>query len=174
MAIAKELAKLWFENLGKIQGRVQGLNSLTKDKLKPFSNQKPNDLLISDLLKQNLSQFCQQRLSLNVPSAAYEENTFREFLNFIGFSIEEAILTLFYRVAIKRDPKLLDLTRKEVGNMTIQKVYGQDPLSSNAGKQELHKLLVRNIQEDFYSEDSLFLDESALELRGVIDKILNE
>src|SRR4051812_48952156 len=137
MPDSNEPAKLWFDNLGKIRGEMSNLNHLTETSLKKFSKQKQGDLLLSDLIKGNLAQFCSRELALMVPDAAFEPTkTFIQFLNRISFSIEEAILTLFYRVAVRFNPALLDKPRSEVAKMTMQEVYGPGPLNTSRPKRE--------------------------------------
>jgi hypothetical protein len=173
MPDSKEPARLWFENLVKIQGEMRNLNHLTETNIKDFSKQKQGDLLLSELIKGNLSQFCFRELGLMVPTAAFEPTkTFVQFLNRISFSIEEAILTLFYRVAVRFNPILLDKPRSVVAKMPMKDVYGSEPLNLSPSKRELHSLLMINIPGDFYPISGEFLKDPDNKLVDVIKRII--
>jgi hypothetical protein len=174
MPVSHEFTKIWFDNLSRIQREMRNLNHLTETGLKRFSKQKQGDLLVSELIKGNLSQFCFQELGLMVPDAAFvATRNFRTFLNRISFSIEETLVTLFYRVAVKFRPALLNNLPSEVAAMTIEEVYGSGPISLNQAKQELHGLLITNTPRDFYPASGELLEHPETKLRDVIQQLLD-
>jgi len=173
MSLPIEPVKLWFFNLKKIQDHMKELNHLTDNDLKKFSRQKPSDLLPTETLKGNLAMFCQNEHIGLVFDAAFNEKTFLAFLRFISFSVEEAILGLFYRVAVNFKPNLLDLSPSQVAQMTMKEVYGSGPIESNIMLRELHDLLRTNVPSTFYPADGAPINDDSRKVRDAIGRILS-
>jgi hypothetical protein len=164
----------WFNNLKIIQARLKDLNTDTKDNLKDFSKQKLKNLLTSQLIKDNLSQYCQKKKIGLVPLQAYEEENMNKdflwFLGFISYSIEESILILFYQTSIDSDPNIDDPSK--IKNKTIDSLYGKESLNKNSAKQRLNDILKENILVEFYPSDSKVLLDGTKTVQKVIDLIL--
>ncbi len=166
---------VWFTNLKKIQGMMAQLNHLTRDNCKEFSKQTLGELLTSEDMKGNLNQYCQEQNIGLVPDDAYTDmtKTFFWFLNRISISVQETTLQLFYDVAVKYKPDLLQLSPEVVATMTIGEVYGQEPLDSSNAKQELNRLLKDNIPSEFYSTKGAPLVLASRTVQQAINQILD-
>jgi hypothetical protein len=164
----------WFDDLRKIQSRMKQLNNATKDNLKEFSQQKLKDLLITDIIKGNLNQYCQEEEIGIVPDEAYSDmnKNFFWFLYRISYSIEESILSLFYQVAVKCKQDLMKLSPPQITDKTIDDVYGKEPFSVSSVKQKLDKFLQANIPEEFYPQNGELLKDGSQTIQKVINQIL--
>lgn len=165
---------VWFNNLKSIQSRMKELTHLTKYNLKEFSKQKLKELLTKNDMKENLAQYCQMQKIGLVPSAAYKDmdKTFLWFLDRISYSSEASLLILFYSVAVRFNPDLLNISAFQFKDKTIDEAFGDEALDNNEAKQALDQLLEECVPGVFYPPAGGPLTTPTLTVQDAIAEIL--
>lgn len=166
----------WFINLEKLQKCVKDLNHLTPSGLRQFSNQNLSGLITSDLMKGQLGLCCKNN---NItpgpfPNSAFTDMTknFMFFLDTVSLiSLTLSLRSQIFSIAVKHKPELITMPPSEVRKMSLNDVFGLDPLNSNIGKKELDLLLNQITPDDFYPTDGSLLSDGSKSLNTLVKKI---
>jgi hypothetical protein len=164
----------WFINLEKLQGCVMDLNHLTASDLKQFSKQTLGSLITSDLMKGQLGLCCQNKGIGIVPNGVFGDMT-KNFFFFLetvsNISLKASLRSQILSVAVKHKPELITKPSSTVMKMSLDDVFGNQPLNSNIGKKELDLLLNQITPDEFYPTDGSLFSNGSKSLNTLVNKI---
>jgi hypothetical protein len=121
--MAQNPLRAWFGIFMEIHDHMQTLNHLTEASLKPFSKQKPADLLPTDLMKQNLSQFCFDQFLQHVPDSAFSVDTFLALNDVLAPTLRTITRSVLQGVAIDHDQKYRLMSPDQFGQQLSPAVF---------------------------------------------------
>ena len=121
--MAQHPLRAWFGMLMEIQDHMKTLNSLTESDLKAFSKQSPADLLPTDMMKQNLSQFCFAQFLQHVPDSAFSVSTFLDFNDILAPTVRLITRSVLLGAAIEHDPKFRLMSQATFGAQIAPNVF---------------------------------------------------
>src|SRR5262249_28550898 len=113
--MAQHPLRAWFGMLMEIQDHMQTLNHLTEADLKAFSKQFPGELLPTDMMKQNLSQFCFTQFLQHVPDSGFSVSTFLDFNDVLAPTVRLITRSVLLGVAIEHDAKFRLISQAAFG-----------------------------------------------------------
>jgi hypothetical protein len=175
MANVTSPTERWFINLAKLQKCVKNLNHLTPTSLKKFSQSPIGNL--TEQMQENINACCQKAGIGGADSDDFadKEKTFLLFLDSVGIiQIETALVFHLLPITFKHNHNLVNIIDPfEVMKMSLDKIFGDIPLSSNMGKKELDLVLNQVTPDDFYPTDGSFLVDGDKTLVDVIKQIIS-
>ena len=136
----------WFTYLTAIHDRVEDLSHLADPSLRAFEAQKPAAVIPSDPQQDNLSDLLLRRFNQTIPKAAFQFDTFREFVNFLATDRDLIVQAEFRRVAVGSKPELFDLSMRKVLALQVSEAF-----PSPSARKDLFDFVDANSPTEFFS-----------------------
>ena len=136
----------WFTYLMAIHDRVEDLSHLADPSLRAFEAQKPAEVIPSDPQRDNLSDLLLRRFNQTIPKAAFQFDTFREFVDFLATDRDLIVQAEFRRVAVGSKPELFDLSMRKFLALQVSEAF-----PSPSARKDLFDFVDANSPTEFFS-----------------------